>query len=144
MQPPMDADTRRYDEITERIIGCAFKVANILGPGFLEKVYENALAYELRSAGLYVEQQKAVQVRYAGIVVGEYVADLLGHDCILVELKAAKALDDVHTARCLNYLKACGLRVCLLLNFGSPKLLIRRIVHEFPDRRSSASIGGSK
>ncbi len=116
------------DKITESIIGGAFAVSNTLGSGFLEKVYENALARELRKAGLKVVQQHGVKVLYDGVVVGDYVADLLVEDCVLVELKAIQALAPVHMAQCLNYLKATNLHVCLLLNFGHPKVEIRRLV----------------
>ena len=123
----MHTDKHRLDQVTETIIGCAYTVSNTLGCGFLERVYENALAHETRKAGLDVKQQHAIQVVYDGVIVGEFVADMLVEDCILVELKAAKALDDVHIAQCLNYLNATGLRVCLLLNFGAPRLQIRRL-----------------
>ena len=112
--------------LTERIIGCAYTVSNTLGSGFLEKVYENALVVEVRKAGLRVEQQWPIEVRYDGAVVGEYVADLLVDNQVLVELKAVKALDDIHSAQCLNYLRATELPLCLLLNFGRPKVEIRR------------------
>jgi GxxExxY protein len=102
---------------------------NTLGPGFLEKVYENALAHELRKAGLGVAQQYEITVRYDDIVVGEYVADLLVEDAIIVELKAAKSLDNVHTAQCINYLEATGRRMCLLLNFGKPRVEIQRVAN---------------
>ena len=117
-----------FNPITEKIIGCAYTVSNALGAGFLEKVYENALAHELRKAGLKVQQQHPIQVRYDGIVVGDYVADLFIEDCILVELKAVKALDEIHQAQCLNYLKATGLRLCLLINFGKTRVEIKRLV----------------
>ena len=116
-------------ELSERIIGCAFTVSNTLGAGFLEKVYENALAHELRRGGLTVFQQHAVAVHYDGVVVGTYAADLLVEDAILVELKAVKALDAIYSAQCLNYLKATNLRLCLLLNFGTPRMEIKRLVH---------------
>ena len=119
------------DDTTEAVIGCAFRVSNVLGCGFLEKVYENALAMEIRKAGLEVVQQAWMEVTYNGSVVGEYRADLLVGGNVVVELKAAKALNAVDLAQCLNYLKASKLRVCLLLNFGRPKLEIRRIVNEF-------------
>ena len=119
------------DRITERIIGCAYTVGNALGCGFLEKVYENALVHELRKAGLAVQQQQPITVSYDGAVVGEFAADLLVEGSVLVELKAAKALDDVHTAQCLNYLKATGLQVCLLINFGRTKVEVKRIVRDF-------------
>ena len=128
-----DRQRERLNEISGRIIGCAYAVANSLGCGFLEKVYENALAHELRKAGLKTEQQHPVAVRYDGAVVGEYLADLLVEDCVVVELKAVKALDDVHLAQCLNYLKATSLPLCLLLNFGAPKVQIKRVVNAFLD-----------
>jgi len=120
------------DELSQRIIGCAYAVSNGLGAGFLEKVYENALAHELRKAGLRVEQQRPLRVEYDGVVVGEYAADLLIEECILVELKAVKELDDVHLAQCLNYLKATGLSLCLLINFGKPRAEVRGVVNKFP------------
>ena len=110
MEPQVDADERRLNDITERVIGCAYVVANTLGHGFLEKVYENALAHELRKAGLAVMQQSSIKIRYDGIVVGDYVADLLVEGAVLVELKAVRILDGVHVAQCLNYLKATGLQ----------------------------------
>ncbi len=114
--------------ITERIIGCAYTASNTLGSGFLEKVYENALAHELRKNGVGVEQQTSIQVVYDGVVVGDYSADLCVEDSVLVELKATKALEDVHLAQCMNYLKATGMKICLLINFGTPKILVKRII----------------
>jgi GxxExxY protein len=114
--------------ITEKIIGCAFKVSATLGVGFLEKVYENALAHELRKAELKVEQQKRVHVFYDGVDVGYYDADLLVEDKVLVEVKSAKALEDANLAQCLNYLRATGLSLCLLLNFGTPRVTVKRVV----------------
>jgi GxxExxY protein len=116
------------NSITERIIGCAYTVSNSLGCGFLEKVYENALAHELRKAGLIVAQQQPIKVVYDDVVVGEYIADLLIEGTVLVELKAIKGLDEIHMAQCLNYLKATGLHLCLLINFGKPRVEIKRIV----------------
>jgi len=124
----MDDENRRINGITERIIGCAYTVSNALGSGFLEKVYENALAHELRKTGLSVAQQEKIEVRYDGIVVGDYAADLIVEQAVLVELKAAKSFDDNHMAQCLNYLKATGLRVCLLINFGTPRVQVKRIM----------------
>jgi GxxExxY protein len=129
MEPQMNTDEHRLNETTERIITCVYVVANTLGNGFLEKVYENALAHELRKLGFLVEQQKGIKVRYDGIVVGDYLADLLVQKEVLVELKAVKTLDNIHIAQCLNYLKATGFKVCLLLNFGTPKVQIRRLVN---------------
>jgi len=133
MKPPMDADKRRsrLDEVTGVIIRCAYIVSNKLGSGFVEKVYENALVIEVRRAGLSVEQQYGIKVRYDQVVVGEFAADLLVDENVIVELKAVKALDEIHSAQCLNYLKATGLTVCLLVNFGKPKAEIKRIVLDF-------------
>ena len=129
----MNADERRLvlDQITEKVIGCVYQVSNLLGSGFLEKVYENALAVELRQIGLSVSQQHRIEVRYKDVLVGDFVADLLVEGCVLVEIKAAKALDDIHAAQCLNYLKATGFQVCLLVNFGTTKAIVKRVVQNF-------------
>jgi GxxExxY protein len=119
----------QINQITERIIGCAYTVSSTLGVGFLEKVYEKALVHELRKCGLEVFQQQAIQVYYDGTVVGDYVADLLVEGCVLVELKCVCALDDAHMAQCLNYLKATGIHICLLINFGTPRVSVKRIVY---------------
>jgi len=142
LEPPISADEHRLDEITRKIIGCAYTVANTLGCGFLEKVYENALAQEVRNAGLAVQQQKPIAVQYKGTVVGDYVADLLVEECVLVEIKSVRQFDEIHLAQCLNYLHATGLHICLLINFGTPKVQVKRVVQQFPDRRKSAFIGG--
>ena len=118
----------KINEITEKIIGCAFTVANTLGCGFLEKVFENALAHEIGKTGLKVRQQCAIRVFYDGIVVGDYTPDLLVEDLVLVELKTVQALDSIHMAQCLNYLRATGMPVCLLINFGRPRIEVKRIV----------------
>jgi GxxExxY protein len=112
--------------LTERIIGCAFNVLNALGCGFLEKVYENALVHELRKHGLRAEQQQPINVYYDGVLVGEFVADILVENTVLLELKATTDHHDVFTAQCLNYLKATGKPLCLLLNFAKPRLEIKR------------------
>ena len=117
-----------HDPLTQRVIGSAFTVYNTLGYGFLEKVYEYALVHELRKAGLHITQQKPFPVFYDGINVGDYVADLLVGDSLIVELKSAKAIDDSHIAQCLNYLKAARLRHGLLLNFGPQRVEIRRLI----------------
>ena len=125
----MNTDERRLNEIAEKIIGCAYDVANGLGSGFLEKVYENALRIELRHAGLEVAQQHPIPVMWRGEAAGDYDADLFVEGCVIVELKVVKSFDEIHMAQCLNYLKATGLHLCLLLNFGNPRLEIRRVVH---------------
>lgn len=122
-----DESMEEINKITEITIGSAYKVANGLGCGFLEKVYENALAYEIRKQGLEVKQQESIKVFYDGVEVGFYEADLWIEDKVLVELKAVKNLDDVHRAQCLNYLKATKVKICLLINFGNPRVEIKRI-----------------
>ena len=125
----MHTDKAVLNGLSERIIGCGYVVLNTLGAGFLEKVYENALAHDLRKAGLIVAQQDGVSVHYDGVVVGTYTADLLVENVMIVELKAVGALDGIHVAQCINYLKATGLPLCLLLNFGNPRLEIKRLVN---------------
>jgi GxxExxY protein len=102
-----------------------------LGCGFLEKVYENALVHELRKTGLQVKQQYRITVYYDGVVVGEYVADLLVEECVLVELKAIRNLTEIDRAQCLNVIKATKLNICLLINFGTPRIEIKRVVQNF-------------
>jgi len=126
----MNTDRETLNKISERVIGCAYTVGNTLGSGFLERVYENALAHELRKAGLQVIRQYAIAVKYDGIVVGDYVGDLLIEDKVLAEIKAVWALDDVHKAQCLNYLKGTGLQLCLLINFGNLRVDIKRIIQD--------------
>tara|TARA_R110002072_G_scaffold302710_2_gene487704 strand:+ start:247815 stop:248195 length:381 start_codon:yes stop_codon:yes gene_type:complete len=121
----MDLD--HLNPLTEKIIGCAFKMSNTLGPGFLEKVYENAMAHELRKAKLDFRQQYPINVLYDGTVVGEFFVDLLVNEQVIIELKAVKNLDDAHLAQCLNYLKATGLPLCLLINFGTPRVQVKRV-----------------
>jgi GxxExxY protein len=134
MEPQNTPNTQKdtgeggVDLLSNRIIGCALTVLHALGAGFLEKVYENALVHELRKSGLAVSPQHRMVVRHDGIVVGDYTVDLLVEHSVLVELKVAKAIDDIHRAQCLNYLKVTGLHLCLLLNFGKPRLEIKRIV----------------
>ena len=113
--------------MTRRIIGCAFTVSNILGAGFLEKVYENALAHEMREHGLTVLQQRGITIRYKGVLIGEYAAGFLVEDHVIVELKAVRALHEQHAAQCLNYLRATGKPLVLLMNFGPLRIEIRRV-----------------
>ncbi len=115
------------NQLTETIIGCAYTVSNTLGIGFLEKVYENALRHEISKNNLFIEQQKPLRVIYDGIVVGDYRADLLVERRVLVELKVVNALNDIHLAQCLNYLKASDLRIALLVNFARPRVEVKRI-----------------
>ncbi len=115
-------------DVTEKVLGASFKVLNTLGAGFLEKVYENALSIELRKNGFSVENQKVIRISYEGTIVGEYQADLVVNGKVIIECKAASNLDPVHEAQLINYLKASGIHVGLLINFGRPKLQYRRLV----------------
>jgi GxxExxY protein len=116
------------DMLTEMIIGCAFKVSNTLGCGFLEKVYENALAIEITTSGLKCEQQTPIPVSYRGFPVGNYYADILVEGQVILEIKAAKVIDGSHLAQLINYLKATGIHTGLSLNFGTAKLGYKRMV----------------
>jgi GxxExxY protein len=119
----------KHEQLTEQIIKGFYTVYRALGYGFLEKVYENSLAIELRKMRLEVVQQAEIKVYYAGVVVGEYYADLLVADAVIVEIKAVRALLKEHEAQLLNYLKATPYEVGLLLNFG-PKPEIKRKVYD--------------
>lgn len=111
--------TMEIDVLTERIIGCAYAVHNALGPGFLEKVYENALRIELQESGLSVAQQHPIPVRYRGLVVGDFFADLMVEGRVIMELKAVQKLAKEHEVQLVNYLTATGIDDGLLINFGS-------------------------
>ena len=116
------------NELSQRVIGCAFEVSNTLGAGFFEKIYENALCVEFEKERIKFKCQERVIVKYKGSNVGEYVTDIVVEDCLLLELKAVKALCSEHEAQLMNYLKATGLSYGLLLNFGKPKLGIKRMI----------------
>jgi GxxExxY protein len=126
----MNTDDRgRLNALSAKVIGAAQTVSTTLGSGFLEKVYENALAVELRRLGLSVVQQCEIMVRYRDEIVGHYLADLVVGGQLIVELKAARDLDSTHAAQCINYLRASGLPLCLLMNFSRPRLDVRRIIN---------------
>jgi GxxExxY protein len=108
----------KHEDLTDKIIGAFYDVYNSLGPGFLEKVYENALYIELTKRGLIVEQQKPVKVYYGSHPVGEYYADLIVNNAVIIEVKAADGIIAAHEAQLYNYLKATEIEVGLLLNFG--------------------------
>lgn len=116
-----------HAELTERIIGCAYTVHNELGPGFIEIVYENALAIELEKAGISFKRQVPVNVYYSGRQVGMHRLDLTAEDKVVVELKAKDSFSESDEANALSYLKATGLTIGLLLNFGTPSLKIKRL-----------------
>ena len=117
-----------YKELTYAIIGAAMEVHRTLGPGFLESVYEEALAHEFDLRNVGYDRQAKLAVRYKGIVAGEFRADFLVEDKVVVELKAIKVLTEGNEAQLFNYLKGTGYRVGLLLNFGSASLEYRRRV----------------
>ena len=117
--------------ISEKVLDCAFEVSNRLGVGFLESVYENALCVELSNKGLSYLQQKPLKVIYKGAVVGNFITDIIVERKLLLELKVAVELNNSHKAQVINYLKATGISVGLLLNFGTPKLGVKRIVHQY-------------
>ncbi|MFC4211137.1 GxxExxY protein [Pedobacter lithocola] len=119
------------DEITEKIIGAAYKVSNTLGCGFLEKVYENALYIEIKKTGLSVTKQHALQVFYDDEVVGDYFVDLYVQNEIIVELKTVSMLTEIHQAQLMNYLIACNKRCGLILNFGKPRIEIKRMINGY-------------
>jgi GxxExxY protein len=117
-----------FKELSYKIIGAAMEVHRTLGPGFLEAVYEAALAHEFTLRGISFERQKELPVYYKGQLVGHYVADFVVDGQIILELKAASSLTKVHEAQAHNYLAATGLRLAILINFGAESLQQRRIV----------------
>ena len=124
-------DTEYFYCLTEQVLGAIFEVSNTLGSGFLEKVYERALLRELGLRGIRATSQASIAVTYKGHPVGEYFADILVEDMLVVELKCVEHLANEHTAQCLNYLRASGRTLCLLVNFQKPKVEWKRIVHGF-------------
>ncbi len=117
-----------FEELSYAIIGAAMEVHKILGPGYLEQVYENALTHELNLRKACVEPQKKLPVRYKDVEVGFYIADLVVEDKIIVELKAITQLGRIHEAQAINYLTTTGYRLALLINFGRRKLEYKRLV----------------
>ena len=125
----MNANERELiDVLARKVIGAAYEVSNHLGSGFLEKVYERALALELRSQGVANATQVPLTVNYKGQNVGSFVADMLIEGRVIVELKCVEAFSSLHIAQCLNYLKASGLNICLLINFQKPRIEWKRVV----------------
>jgi len=120
----------RLNLISEKIIGSAFRVSNTLGIGFLEKVYHNALVIELQKEGLDVEKEKAITIYYQDTIVGEYFADILVDNEILVEVNAVQTLNEIHQAQLINYLKGTKLKLGLLINFGTSKVQIKRMLND--------------
>ena len=114
--------------VTEQIIGAAFEVHNVLGFGFLEKVYQRAMQVELQSRGLKVELEPKIQVQFKGVIVGDYAADLLVQEKIIVELKTDVAYQSIHEAQLLNELRGTGIHLCYLINFGRERVEYKRLV----------------
>ena len=128
----MNADERRYlNDLSERVIGCAFEVSNILGAGFLEKVYRRALMHELKLQDISAAAEYRLQVDYKGELVGDYVVDILVENKLVLELKCVTEFAPEHLAQALNYLRATKLPLALLLNFQKPRVEIKRVVHNF-------------
>jgi GxxExxY protein len=125
----MNADRFKYKEITDIILRSFYEVYNELGNGFLESVYENALHIVLTGYGLYVERQKGINVFFRGKIIGDFKADLIVNEKVIIELKAVRALDPAHEAQLINYLKATDIEVGLLLNFGR-KPEFKRFVYD--------------
>jgi GxxExxY protein len=128
----MSTENLKHSDLTGEIIKSFYKVYNALGHGFLEKVYENALVFELRESGLRVEQQKPIFVYYRDQLVGEYFADLVVGGCVIVELKCLESLSRAHEAQLINYLRATQFDVGLLLNFGQSPEYKRKIFDNKP------------
>ena len=122
-----------YKDLTEKIIGCAYEVYNKMGFGYLESVYEKCLLIELRKAGLTAESQKPIKVQYDGEIVGDFIADIVVNDTVIIELKSARRIVKAHEAQLVNYLVATGKPVGLLLNFGEQMVEVKRKVREFED-----------
>jgi len=124
-----------HAELTEAIIGAAMNVHRALGPGFLESVYQNALAHELRKQGLQVSCEEPIKVSYDSIVVGDFFADMVVEDNVLIENKAVQSLNPAHEVQLVNYLTATGIEVGLLLNFGAERLQFKRKHRTYRPRR---------
>jgi GxxExxY protein len=124
----MVSNNFKYKDITSQILSAAFEVHNTLGCGFLEKVYENALLYELKQRGLKVETQKEIKVYYKKTEVGIYLADMIVEKKVIIELKVSETISNIHEAQLLNYLKASSYNVGLILNFAKTRLEYKRLV----------------
>ena len=124
-------DKAYYDSLVNDIISCAYAVERKLGSGFLEKIYEKAIAIELSDFGLKIDIQKPIKVTYNGQFIGDFIADIIVEDEIILELKAVKKLEVIHFAQCLNYLKATGMKLGLVINFGGDAVKVKRIVNGF-------------
>ena len=128
----MNANEREYlNDLARRVVGAAYEVSNVLGAGFLEKVYERALAQELRLRGIHVETQVRIPVTYKGSIVGDYYADILVEGSLIIELKCVECFRDEHMAQCINYMRGAGKRLALLLSFQHAHMEWKRVVLDF-------------
>jgi len=125
------------NDLTYEINGAVYEVNKVLGSGFLEKVYENALVSELRRRGFNVENQVPIKVEYKGEIVGQYFADIFVEKIVLIELKTVNTLEKIHEAQLLNYLKATGIKIGLLVNFYRQQAEIKRFVNNLPEGQAT-------
>ena len=128
------------DELTQKIIKCAYDAHNQLGTGFLEKIYQNALLIEAAKKELQVKAQHPIKVYYDGQIIGDYIADLWVNERIIVELKAVQSLTRDHEIQLVNYLAATGVETGLLINFGSPSVQVRRKFRTFKPKPSPVNL----
>ena len=128
----MNTDNTELNALSEKVLAAVFEVSNTLGAGFLEKVYQRALLRELGLRGIRATAEASFAISYKGHSVGEYFADMLVEDELVVELKCVERLANEHTAQCLNYLRASGRALCLLVNFQKSKVEWKRIIHGLP------------
>lgn len=142
IQPSMNADERRYDDLTFRVNGCAMTVLNALGHGYHEKIYENGLAVVLKKNNIHFSQQKQFNIFLENEMVGTFIPDFVIDDKIIVEMKTIDRITDHEKGQVLNYLKATGLEIGLIYNFKFAKLEWQKVILQ--NRRLSASIGGEK
>ncbi|MFO8101244.1 MAG: GxxExxY protein [Dehalococcoidia bacterium] len=132
-----------YKDLTEKVIGCAYRVYNKMGFGFAESVYEKCLMIELQKTGLYTESQKPITVYYGDEIVGEFVADIVVADKIIVELKSVRRLVKAHEAQLVNYLVATGKPLGLLINFGEMRVEVKRKYRDFNgDQKVQSELAG--
>jgi GxxExxY protein len=125
-----------YKDLTEKITGCAYEVYNKMGFGYMESVYEKCLLIELRKAGLTAESQKPIKVQYDGEIVGDFIADIIVNDTVIIELKSVRRVVQAHEAQLVNYLVATGKPVGLILNFGKQSVEIKRKVRELNSQQN--------
>ena len=119
-----------YEELTEKVIGCAYRVYNKMGFGFLESVYEKCMLIELHKANLHAESQKPITVYYDDQIVGEFVADIIVNDTVILEVKSVRRIIEVHEVQLVNYLVATGKPVGLVINFGETRVDVKRKIKE--------------